>query len=64
MSPIDDFCFVDAETSGIAHGEAGRSTDRAVDVDDNAAASADQMVMVVTHTIFVPGCGARGLDAA
>ena len=64
MSPIDDFCFVDAETTGVAHGEAGRSADRAVDVNDKAASSADQVMMVVTDAILIPGRRAGGLDAA
>ena len=64
MSPVDDFCFVDAESMGIAHGKAGRSADRAVDVNDNAATSADQMVVVVTDTVLIPGRGARRLDTA
>ena len=64
MPPVDDFSFVDAESMGIAHAEAGRSADRAININDRAASSANQMVVVVADTVLIPGRRARGLDAA
>ena len=64
MAPVDDFCFVNPESMAIARCKAGRSAHRAVDVDHNAASSADQMVVVVTDTILITGRRARGLDTA
>ena len=61
--PIDHFGFVDLETMCIARCEAGCRTDRAVDVGHRATTSADQMVVVVTHPIFVPGWRTWRLDA-
>ena len=48
----------------IACRKAGRSADRAIDVNHDAASSANQMVVVVTNPILVPGRGAIGLDPA
>ena len=48
----------------IAGGEAGSFARGAVDIMGDAAAPADEMVVVVTDPVFKKGGGAGGLDAA
>jgi hypothetical protein len=62
--PIDDLGFVDLETVIIVRGEARRRPDRAIDVEHAPAASADQVMMIVTNSILVPGRGPGRLDPA
>jgi hypothetical protein len=48
----------------IGGGQAGRLADRAVNVSDDAARPADNMMMVITDPSFEPRRAARRLDAA
>jgi hypothetical protein len=61
---VDDLDLVDLETVIIVRSEAGWRPDRAVDVEYGAAASADQVMMVVAHSLLLPGCGSVRLDPA
>jgi len=63
-SPEDDLSFIDFETMIIVCEEAGRGPKRAVDIEGLAAASADQVMMIVAHSIFVSGRRSRRLDSA
>ena len=62
--PVNDLGFVDLETVIIVRGEARRHPDRAIDIVHLAAASADQVMMVVIDSILVPSCGSGRLDPA
>jgi hypothetical protein len=63
-APIDDVRLVD-QVSGVAHRvQAGSVPDRAVDVRDLPALSADEVMVVVAHARLVPGGASRGLYAA
>lgn len=64
MAPEDDFGFVDFEAVIVIRRETRHGPDRAVDVACDAAGSADQVMMVVTHTSLEPGRGSGRLDAA
>ena len=64
VPPVDDLGFVDLETVVVVGGEAGHRSDSAVDVEHDAAASADQVVVIVAHSIFVAGSGSGRLDPA
>ena len=64
MPPVDDLDLVDLETVIIVRSEAGWRPDRAVDVEYGAAASADQVMMVVAYSILVPGRRSGRLDPA
>jgi hypothetical protein len=61
-APVDDFGFVDLEAMVIVGCEAGCVPDRAVDVEHEAAAPTDEVMMVIAHPIFVPGDRTRRLD--
>ena len=62
--PVDDLGFVDLESVIIFRGEARRKPDRAVNIEHFAAASADQVMMVVAHPIFVQSRRTCRLDPA
>ncbi len=62
--PEDDFGFVDLKTVIVAHDEARRRPEGAIDVEGHATASADQVMMIVAHSIFVPGRRSRRLNPA
>ncbi len=62
--PVDDLGFVDLETVIIVRGETRCQPDRAVNIEHLAAAPADQVMMVVIHSILVPGRGSGRLDPA
>jgi hypothetical protein len=47
----------------VDRGEAGRRTDRAVDVDDTAAQATDQMMMVVADAVLEARRRSGGLNA-
>jgi hypothetical protein len=64
VAPVDDFGFIDFEAVVVVDGEAGHLADRTVDVEHRAAASADEMVVVVSNTVFVASRRAGRLDPA
>jgi hypothetical protein len=51
-TPVDDLGLVDRVTAVVGRREAGSGADRAVDIDQTAADSTDQMVMVVADPIL------------
>lgn len=51
-SPVDDFGFVDLIAVVFGRRETRRNPDRAIDIHDTAAGPADQMMVIVTDTIF------------
>ena len=63
-APVDDLGFVDLEAVIVVGGEAGHLADRAVDVEHGAAASTDQVMVVVTDSILVAGRRSGRLDPA
>jgi len=63
QAPIDDFGLVDGEAVVVACRQAGASTDRAVDVDDPVALSADQVMVVVVDAVLVTRRGSHRLNA-
>jgi hypothetical protein len=62
MPPKNDFGFVNFEPMVIIGGQAGCGTNGAVDVEHHVARSADQMVVVVTDSIFISRGGPSWLD--
>lgn len=62
-APVDDLGLVDDEAPVVHHVQAGADTGRAVHVDGAAAASADQVVVVVVDPVLVQGGRSGGLDA-
>jgi hypothetical protein len=62
-SPVRDLGLVDLIAVVVVCREAGRFADGAIDVHYAATDSTDQMVMVVTHTIFEARRRSRGLNA-
>ena len=61
--PVHDFRLVDLVAPAVGRGETRRGTNRAIDVYATAAASADQMMVVVAHAIFEAGRGSGRLNA-
>ena len=61
-TPIRDFRLVDLVAHVIGRGETGSGADRAVNVDQTAADSADQMVMVVADPILEASRRPGGLN--
>src|SRR5690349_8488705 len=61
-APEDDLGFVDLEARVVRRGQARRIAHRAVDVDHPAAASADEVVMIVADPVVVAGRGTGRLD--
>src|SRR6266480_5044116 len=64
QAPVDDLGLVDREAVVVGRGQAGRLADRAVDVSDDAARPAHDVVMIVPDAPLEPGRGAGRLDAA
>src|SRR5580700_3707912 len=64
QAPVDDLGLVDREAVIVGGGEAGRLADRAVDVSDDTARSAHDVVVVVPDASLVPGRAAGRFDAA
>src|SRR5438046_9364503 len=62
-APEDDLGFVDLVAGLVGGGQAGRVAHRAVDVDHRAAGAADEMVVVVAHSVLVASRRPGGLDA-
>jgi len=63
-TPVCDFGFIDLVAVVIRRREAWSRADRAVDVDDSLAGSADQMVVVIVHPILVASRRPHGLNAS
>src|ERR1700759_2677769 len=64
QAPVDDLGLVDREAVVVGRGQAGRLADRAVDVSDDAARPAHDVVMIVPDASLEPGRRAGRLDAA
>src|SRR5207302_9717366 len=64
QAPVDDLGLVDREAVVVGRGQARGLADRAVDVSDDAARPAHDVVMIVPDTSLEPGRGAGRLDAA
>src|SRR5438477_10260971 len=64
QAPVDDLGLVDREAVVVGRGQAGRLADRAVDVGDDTAGPAHDVVMIVPDAPLEPGRGAGRLDAA
>jgi hypothetical protein len=63
-TPIGNLGFVDLVTLVVGSGEARGRADCTVDVDDTAADTTDQMVVVVADPIFEAGRRSRWLNTA
>ena len=63
MPPKNDFGFVNFEAVVIIGGQAGGGTNSAVDVEHHVARPTDQMVVIVTDSIFVSRGGSSWLDS-
>jgi len=63
-APINDLGLVHVVALGVGCRETRSETGRAIDIDDTAATSTDQMVVVVAHAIFEARGRAGGLNAA
>ena len=61
--PVGDFGLVDLVAHVVGRRETGGGADRAVDVDQTAADSADQMVVVVADPILEASRRSGGLNA-
>lgn len=64
VSPVDNLGLVDDETMILVRRQTGRIPNCAVDVYKAVTASADQMMVVIVHTVFIAGGKARRLNAA
>src|SRR5258708_22288576 len=64
QAPVDDLGLVDREAMIIGSGQARRLADRAVDVSDDAARPAHDVVVVVADPSLEPGGAAGRFDAA
>lgn len=62
-APVDHFGFIDLVPRVIGGSQAGCHTLSAVDIHHLAARSANEVMVVVSHTVFVPSRRARRLDA-
>jgi hypothetical protein len=62
-TPVNDFGLVDVEAAVVAGRETRRGSDRAVNVNQTAAVSTNQMVVVVAHPILETSRGSGGLNA-
>src|SRR5690606_25820091 len=63
QAPIDDLGLLDHEASAVGSGQAGHVADGAVDVGDDAARPAHDVVVVVTDPGLIAGHGPGRLDA-
>jgi hypothetical protein len=63
-TPEDHLGLFDLVAPIVVCVEARCGADGTFDVDSGAALAADQMMVVVTHPVFVPGCGTRRLDTS
>src|SRR5215469_3918271 len=63
-APVNDLGFVDREAAVVGSGQARRLADRAVDVCDDAARPAHDVVVVVPDTALEPGRAVGRFDAA
>lgn len=63
-TPVDDFGFVDLETAIFGCSEAGNFSDGARDVEGRSAVATDQMMVIVSDAILIPGSRPGGLDSA
>src|SRR6516162_1984458 len=64
QAPVDDLGLVDREAAIVGRGQAGRLAHRAVDVGDDAARAAHDVVMVVPDASLEPGRAACRFDPA
>src|SRR5215472_7381092 len=64
QAPVDDLGLVDREAVVVGRGQAGRLADRAVDVGDDPARPAHDVVMVVPDASLEPDRAAGRFDAA
>src|ERR1700683_3609620 len=60
QAPVNDFGLVDREAAVVGCGQAGRLADRAVDVSDDTARPAHDVVVVVPDASLEPGRAACG----
>jgi len=63
-TPVDDLGFIDLKAVVVVSGETWGRPDGTVDVEDDAATSTHQMVVVVTHAVLVTSNRASGLYPA
>lgn len=63
MPPINDFGLINFESVVVGSRQTRRRTDRTVDVEHRFARPTDQMMVVVTDTIFVPSRRSCRLDS-
>lgn len=61
-APIDDFGLVHVETPVVDGRQAWSVAHGTVDIDQTVAAPADEMVVIVTYSVLVPGGRACGLN--
>jgi hypothetical protein len=64
QAPVNDLSLVNGEAVVIRRGQAGCLADGAVDVSDNPARPADNVMVIVTHAPLKPRRVAGRLDAA
>src|SRR5580692_590958 len=64
QAPVKDLGLVNREAVVIGWGQAGCLADRAVDVSDDTARPAHDMMMVIADTPLEPDRAARRFDAA
>src|ERR1035437_7937819 len=62
-TPVRDVGFVDLVAVVVGRGEARRSTDGAVDVDETSAYATYEVMVVVVDAIFVAGWWPDGLNS-
>src|SRR5712691_9631743 len=63
QAPVNDLGLVDREAVVVGRGQAGRLADRAVDVSDDTARAAHDVVVVVPDASLEPGPAAGRFDA-
>jgi hypothetical protein len=61
-TPVGDFGLVDLKAEILCSGQARRSADCAINIDQLTAASADEVVVVVVHASLKASGGANRLD--
>jgi hypothetical protein len=62
-APVHDFGFIDFEPCVVCCCEARGSSGGAVHVDNNAASSTNEVMVIVSDAVLVQGRGANRLDA-
>ena len=64
VAPVNNFGFVDFESVVVVGSQTGHLAGCTVDVEHHPAASADQVMVVVTDAVLIASCRAGGLDPA